>query len=400
MPIRFSYDSTVDVQRAAGEAIMNIDFTEAALLQLLDFSDRNLNKIELKSGWPNTKIEWFEDKNTDWSTTVAESVNTSDTTAITLTDASIFRVGDIVGWINAGTTAITEKMRITAISGNDISVERGYGATNGVTHSNGDTVMNLTRAVGENSTYTVEKITTPTSPYNYTQILDAAVEMSRTNLKMSRYGVDDALDMQVAKLFDNNGTEGRLAQLLHRTFYYGERVQRDGSNPGSMGGFSQYVTASSASANHVFDLAGVPLGKKDIHKVIRAIRLSGGRVTHLVHGGWGAEKLRALYEDKSLGRAPEDRVAGSVALDTIKTPHGEVKLVFDWMCPDDSYYFINADLMGWVPFDNFERSTVYAAKAGSGSPTDGQADKVIGEFTFVCAMPKSHGLITGASTTK
>lgn len=398
MPIRYSYDDTTTVIRGAGEAIFNIDFTEAPLLQLLDFSDRNLNKIELKNGWPNTKIEWFEDANTAFSTTLAENWNSSDTTGLGVTDGGIFRVGDILGVIAAGDTAIQEKVRVTAISTNDLSVERGYGSTSGTSATSGDTILNLTRAVAENSTYAVEKITTPTAPYNYTQILDAAVEMSRTNLKMSRYGIDDALDMQVAKLFDNNGTEGRLAQFLHRTFYYGERVQRDGSNPGSMGGFDTFVTTSSASTSQVFDLAGAPITKKDIHKVIRTIRLAGGKVTHIIHGGWGAEKLRALYEDKTMGRAPEDRVAGSPELDTIITPHGEVKLVFDWMCPEDRYTFINADLMGWVPFDNFERKTVYGSL--NGGPTDGQADKVIGEFTFVCAMPKSHGVITGASTTK
>jgi hypothetical protein len=403
MAIRFSYDETVTRQRAAGETIFNIDFKEAALLQLLDFSEANLNKIQLRGGWPNTKIEWFEDVNTAFSTTLAEGWNDSDLTGLGVTDGSIFRTGDILGIFPGTQTygAIAEKFIVTSVSTNDLSIRaRGYGDTSAATHASGATIINLTRAVGENASYTVEKITSPTAPYNYTQILDAAVEMTRTEMKLSRYGIDDHLDMQVAKLFDDGGTEGRLAQLLHRTFYYGERVERANTTtaPGTMGGFHAFVTTSSASTTHVQDLAGAVLTKTKIHEVLRAIRMAGGMATHLVHGGWGAEKLRMLYEDKAIGRTVEDRVVGSPEVETLKTPHGEVKLIFDWMCPEDSYYFINADKMGWVPFDNFERTTVYGSRGNS--PTDGQADKVVGEFTFVLASPKSHGVITGAAINK
>lgn len=400
MAIRYSYDDSQSGQlsRAAGEAIFNIDFKEAALLQLLDFSESNMRKISLRGGWPNTKIEWFEDTNTAWSTTLAEAWNNSDTTGLGVTDGSIFRKGDILGVYTAA-GVLAEKVLVNSVSTNDLAATRGYGDTSPTNHNSGVTIMNLTRAVAENASYTVEHITTPTAPYNYTQIIDAAVEMSRTAQRISRIGVDDYFDMQVGKLFDDGGSEGRLAQLLHRTFYYGERVARaSAAVPGSMGGFHTYVTQGTTSTDHVFDLGGNALTKAHIHRVIRAIRMAGGRVTHLVHGGWGAEKIRSLYEDKQLGRTVEDRVVGSPEVDTLKTPHGEVKLIFDWMCPEDRYYFINADKMGWIPFDNFERSTVYGSDKNN--PQDGRVDKVVGEFTFVLVNPKSHGVITGASTTK
>lgn len=395
MAIRYSMDDTLTVQRAAGETIFNIDFKDAPLLQLLDFSEANLAKVAVKSGWPNTKLEWFHDVNTPFSTTLAEAWNGVDTTGLGVTNGALFRTGDILGVYTAA-GVLAEQVIVTSVSTNDLVVTRGYGATSGTAHDSGVAIVLLTRAVVENASYTTENITTPTSLYNYTQIIDAAVEMSRTEQKMSRYGIDNHMDMQVAKLFDNNGTEGRLAQLLHRTFYYGERVERASSTePGSMGGFKTFVTAATTSADHVFDKAGKALTKSDIHRVLRAIRLAGGKATHLVHGGWGAEKIRSLYDDKAIGRDIESRVQGTPEVETIMTPHGKVTLLFDWMCPEDEYSFINADLMGWVPFDNFERKTVYENKG----PKDGTVEKVVGEFTFVCATPKSHGRITGASTT-
>lgn len=402
MTTRLSYTDTTTNIRAVGDMIYNIDFQEAALLQLLGFSEANLRKFAVKQGWPSTKIEWLEDVNAPFTTKLAEEGFDASETDLTVTNntGQYFRKGDILG-IYSGTTptgTIAEKVLVTAVNGDTLTVVRGYGDTSGAAHSNGVAIRLLTRANEENSIYTTEYITTPTAPYNYTQIIDAAVEMSETEAMMSRYGIDDHMDMQIAKLFDNGGAEGRLAQLLHQTFYYGERVQRSAAAGayGSMGGFNTFVTSTTASPDHVFDLGGAALQRSDIHKVIRAIRNSNGKVTHLVTGAWGIEKIRAMYED-SIRTTQEQRVMGSPAVDEIVTPHGSVRVIYDWMCPESEYYFINADKCGWIPFREFTRKTVYGGSENN--PYDGRIEKVVGEYTFALANPKSFGRIYGASTT-
>lgn len=401
MAVRESYTDTTTNVRAVGDAIYNIDFQEAALLQLLGFTAKNLSKFAVKQGWPSTKIEWLEDANVPFTTLLAESGFDNSETDMTVTTGTgkYFRKGDILGIYASGTTSgtIGEKVLVTDVTGDVLTIVRGYGSTSGASAAIGTGIRLLTRAMPENHIYTTEHMTTPTAPYNYTQILDAAVEMSRTEMRMMRYGIDDHMDMQVAKLFNDGGQEGRLAQLLHQTFYYGERVQRDANNYGSMGGFDAFVDASTASANHVFTKSDAAITKADIHKVIRAVRSSNGRVTHLITGAWGIEKIRALYED-SIRTTQEQRVMGSPAVDEIVTPHGSVRVIYDWMCPEDRYYFINADKMGWIPFDEFRRKVVYNGEENS--PYDGRVEKVVGEYTFGLANPKSHGLIYGASTTK
>lgn len=401
MAVRESYTDAVTNIRAVGDAIYNIDFQEAALLQLLGFSSKNISKFAVKQGWPSTKIEWLEDVNVPFTTLLAESGFDNSETDMTVTTGTgkYFRKGDILGVYPTGTTtgAFQEKVLVTAVSGDDLTIVRGYGDTSGTAALTGTGVRLITRAMPENSVYTTEHMTTPTAPYNYTQILDAAVEMSETEAMMQRYGINDHMDFQIAKLFDNGGAEGRLAQLLHQTFYYGERVQRDGSNYGSMGGFDVFVTTSTASTSHVFTLSDAAIQKKDIHKVIRAVRNANGKVTHLVTGAWGIEKIRSLYED-SVRTTQEQRVMGSPAVDEIVTPHGSVRVIYDWMCPEDRYYFINADRCGWIPFRDFKRKTVYGGEENN--PYDGRIEKVVGEYTFGLANPKSFGLIYGASTTK
>jgi hypothetical protein len=403
MATRVSYTDTTTNERAIGDTIYNIDFQEAALLQLLGFSSKNLSKFNVKSGWPSTKLEWLEDVNVPFTTLLAESGFDASEEDMTVTTGTgqYFRKGDIIGVYPTGTTTgvFQEKVLVTSVSGDVLAIVRGYGDTSGTAALTGTGLRLITRANEENSIYTTEHMTTPTAPYNHTQILDAAVEMSETEALMSRYGIDDHMDMQIGKLFDNGGSEGRLAQLLHQTFYFGERVVRASTAGayGSMGGFNLFVTAATASADHVFTKSTAAITRADIHKVIRAVRSANGKVTHLITGAWGIEKIRDMYSG-TIRTTQEQRVMGSPEVEEIVTPHGSVRVIFDWMCPESEYYFINADKCGWIPFREFSRKTVYGGVENN--PYDGRIEKVIGEYTFALANPKSFGRIYGASTTE
>jgi hypothetical protein len=404
MATRVSYtDTTTDIP-AVSDAIYNIDFNEAGLLQLLGFSSKNLSKFAVKAGWPSTTLTWLEDINVPKSTTLNDGAFDSSQTdlAVAANTGQYFRKGDILGiYANAaGTGAIAEKFLVTAQASDTLTIVRGYGDTTGAAHDTGSFIRLLTRANEENSLYTTEHITTPTSVSNQTQILDAAVEMSETEVLMSRYGITDHMDMQVGKLFDNNGSEGRLAQLLHETFYYGEKVARAAPPVyGSMGGFNTFVTTSTASSSHVVDLGGAAFQRDDIFGIMRAIRNSGSgaRVTHLVMNSWALEKISLWEENKVRITAKEQRVVNQPEVQEIITPHGSVRLVYDWMCPQDEMYFINADKCGWVPYREFKRKTIYGGNQNN--PYDGHIEQVIGEYTFGLTNPKSFGRLHDFSIT-
>jgi hypothetical protein len=403
MAVRLSYtDTTTDIP-AVSDAIYNIDFQEAGLLQLLGFKSNNLKKFAVRTGWPSTTLTWLEDVNVPKTTLLAESGFDASETDLTVTTGTgvYFRKGDILGiYANAGGTgAIAEKFLVTAVSGDVATIVRGYGDTTGAAHSEGVMIRLLTRANEENSIYTTEHITTPTAVSNYTQILDAAVEMSETEAEMSRYGISDHMNMQIAKLFDNNGSEGRLAQLLHETFYYGEKVARSTSPVyGSMGGFNTFVTTSTASTSHVVDLNGVAFQRDDVYGIMRAVRNSGAgaKVTHAICNSWALEKMSLWFED-TITRVQETRVLGNPEVQEILTPHGSLRLVYDWMCPQDEIYFINADRCGWVPYRDFKRKTIYGGTENN--PYDGRIEQVIGEYTFGLTNPKSFGRLHDFSTT-
>lgn len=381
----YSFTDTGNNIRTIADVINMIDWQEAPLLRIFGFSQKNVTgKFKIRD-WPSTKPELLEDTMPGFTTTLDGAHNNSTTTIdVAAGTGQYFRTGDLIG-IYGSDGQIAEKLLVDSVTTDALTVTgRGYGSTSAASHDTGRTVEILTRIMPEGADYTTGYTTATTQPYNYTQIISEAVKASKTGQKISKYGIDDYMDYHVSKLFADGGQAGRLAQFLQKTFYYGERVQRDGNNDGSMGGFRTFVTT------HVDNLSGAALQRSHIHKKIRDIRQAGGRVTHLVTGAWGVEKITSMYED--LITTTRDETIGGSEIMTVKTPHGQVKLVYDWMCPQDHYFFCNADKIGWIPLRDFERGKI--AEQGDYFVTD-----VVGEYSFLVSNEKSHGLIYGASTT-
>lgn len=385
---RVSYTDTTNTKRSIGDTIYMIDWTKAPLLHLLKFDNSNVKKFKLVN-WPNTKAELLHDTmRVEGSTMSDGSGIDSTTTTIGVTTGDLFRKGDMVAIhaSSAATSAVAETVMVTAVSSNNLTVIRAWDGdfTTGSAHSDGVYMSIITRAMPEANDFTTGYTTTTSAVYNYTQILSEAVKVSKTRLAISNYGVDDEMDYQVSKLFADGGSAGDLAKKLARTFYRGQRVQRTSTNYGSMGGFKTFVTTN------VTNLSSAAIVRADIHKKIRDVRTAGGEVTHLLTGAWGMEKITAMYEDSI--RTTRDETIGGAEIQVVRTPHGEVRLVYDWMCPESEYYFFNIDKLGWLPLRPFDVGEI--KEQGDYMVTD-----VVGEYTFLLCDEKSHGYIYGASIT-
>jgi hypothetical protein len=90
-------------------------------------------------------------------------------------------------------------------------------------------------------------------------------------------------------------------------------------------------------------------------------------------------------------RTTRDETRGGSEITMVKTPHGEVEVVYDWSCPAGYMYFVNQEKCGWLPVRAFEAGKI--AEQGDYFLTD-----VVGEYTFGLANEESHGLIYGFST--
>ena len=367
------------IPRAVSDVVFMIDWMEAPLLRLLGFGNENTRKFNLLN-WPSTKAEIIEDTMSPFASALAESGfdDTEVDLTVTTTHGVYFRQGDII-------RLESEQMLVTAVTGDVLTVVRGHGGTTAAAHADTTAIALLTRAMPEGSAPVTGHTTTTTSPYNYSQIISEAVTVTRTAQAINMYGVDDIMNYSVAKLFADGGRAGRLAQFLQRTFYYGKRVIRAASPAyGFMGGFDTFVTTN------VTPLAGAPLQRSNIHKSIRDVMDAGGKVTHLVTGSWGIEKITAMYE--GMITMTQDQQRGGSKITTIMTPHGQVEVVFDWMCPAGYAYLLNKDKVGWIPLRPFTTSKIM--DEGDYFTTD-----VVGEFTFMVSNERSHAIISGFSTT-
>ena len=373
---RTSYTDSNTNARGIADAVYMIDWTEAPLLNIFGFSSKNVSKFDLVN-FPSTKVEWIEDTMSPYTTTIAEALDDSETGVDVATDTgAYFRQGDIV-------SVDSEYMLVTSVSSDTLTVTRGYGSTTAAAHDTASTITLLTRAMPEGADATTGHTTTTSVPYNYSQIISEAAKATKTAIAIKKYGIDDELDYQVGKLFANNGQAGKLAQFLQRSFYYGKRVLRSASAYGSMGGFQTFVTTN------VTNLSSASLQKSDIHTKIRQIRDAGGMCTHVITGSWGIEKITGMYEGLIRMTSDEDR--GGSEIRKVLTPHGEVEVVYDWMCPAGYMYFVNRDKIGWLPVRDFAMGKI--AEQGDYFLTD-----VVGEYTLALANEESHGLIYGFST--
>lgn len=373
---RTSYTDTTPQKRAVTDLIYMIDWTKAPLLRLLGFDEGNVRKFKIVN-WPSTKVEWLEDSMSPYTDQLAEALDNSET-GVDVDNGAYFRQGDII-------SVDSEYMLVTSVSTDTLTVTRGYGGTTAASHDDDSPVTLLTRAMPEGADFTTGHSTTKSAPYNYTQIISEAAKVTRTQQRMSQYAIKDEMAYQVAKLFNNNGDAGKLPQLLQRTFYYGKRVQRSGSAYGSMGGFESFVTTN------VTNLANAAVKRDDIHTKIRQIRDAGGNCDLLVTSSWGIEKINAMYD--GLIRTTQDEKRGGSAITMLKTPHGEVELVYDWMCPAGRMYFVNSAKCGWIPFDAFKANEI--ERQG-----DFYVRDVVGEYSFVVANEESHGYIYGINESK
>ena len=374
---RTSLSDTNLIPRSIGDTINMIDWQNAPLLQLLGTNAESKFKL---LNWPSTKAEIIEDTMSPFTDALAEADDGAAEGELDVTSGHgiYFRQGDIL-LIGA------EKLLVTAVSTDTLSVVRGIGDTSGTAHNTLEPITIIGRAMPEGADPTFGHTTTTTSPYNYSQIISEAVKITKTEAAIAHYGVQDAMDYQVAKLFKNGGRMGKLAQLLQKSFYYGERVIRAAAPAyGFMGGFPVFVTTN------VTALSSAPLQKSDIHTKMRAIVDAGGECDLLVTGSWGMEKIAAMYESTISTQRTERTGGGEIT--TIVTPMGKVEVVFDWMCPAGYAYFINTSKCGWLTVRPFTSSEI--RDEGDYYVTD-----VVGEFSFMVANEKSHGIISGFSTT-
>lgn len=329
--------------------------------------------------WPSWKVIWLQDTLVPMETTT-DANWTDDWTTLPLTATTMFKTGDILEVYGAvAGTYEYNYVRVSAVNaGVSVTVDPDYDGANpsgAVTSGATVKIVGSARTEGADADYE-RSFTDVTEDYNYTQIFQDDMKITRSADKVSQYGKSTEWDYQAAKKLPE------LMRQMERTFYRGVRFQAGTIR--SMGGLDHFLSTN------VTDLAGAALTRKDIYDLMQDCWDNGGNPSLMICNAWVKRKISDMFE--GYVRTTRDESTGGVVIDTIATEFGELDILMDRWCPSDQLYVVEAKYIGFIPYDAFFWEKL--AKTG-----DAEKGQVVGEYTLVVKNEKAHGMLTSISTT-
>jgi len=325
--------------------------------------------------------EWLEDSYNDRTDTVATGMaSDSTTTTCTISTAALFQPGDV--WLFG-----SEQVWVSAISGSVITMTRAFGSTTGATHANASACTRISRARIEGDDADDSPGTEIASNYNYTQIFQRTVNVSRTKEKVAEYGVASWTDYLIDKAMKE------LMMDLSRVPYYGKRYVGTSSIASYAGGLRTFITNNITYATSTAATGGTAsaLTRDHIDDTLQNIFDDGGNPNLIITGAHAQRKINDMYEGFVMTERSEQ--LGGVIITKLQNPitGGVLDVVVDRFCPTNELWLLTTDHIAYYPFDPF----FYEELAKTGDAVKGE---VVGEYGFVCTSDKFHGLVAEFST--
>ncbi len=365
-----TYSDTTPQIRVITDYISLLDPSDAPFIELIGGLDGAASKFQFKN--QGKVVEWLEDTLTPLSGTCAQQSLTTATTVVTITvdDGDVFQPGHII-------LVGTEKMWVSAVSGDVITVTRGFANSTAATQASNAayTVIGMARLEGDDSDGI--GYTDITSNSNYTQIFHKEIKVTGSEMVIDNYGFSDPYQYQAAKSIPE------MMRLIERTLQYGVRDAGSTTTPRMMGGYQTFIT------DNLADGSSLTVGK--IEDALELAYNDGGG------GEFGAvvnpatyQKIKGLYDSSLYIRyAPEQNRFGTL-VDKIVTPFGNVSFTIDRWQISTLIPMLRLENIGMLTLRPWQVEDL--AKTG-----DARKSELIGEFTLCVRQDKSHALLTAVS---
>jgi hypothetical protein len=282
----------------------------------LAFFVRKLNKQKTT----DPEFRWFEKTSPSRFDAVNHSSGyTATATSIVVDDGTKFRAGMVIQNVSTG-----EQMRVTGVSGNTLTVVRGWGTTAAAAIANNAVIVILGNANEEGANVPTALTTTTTKKANYTQIFREPFEVTGTENSTEIYaGPNDLAQLRREHL------QLHLKDI-ERAFFFGEpKEDTSGSQPIRATGGLRYwlstnVQTSSTLTNALFE------------QWIRNVYAKGGDkkmgfVSPLIASAinsWALGKLQMFPKDKTYG----------IAVTNYLSIHGELNFVVEKLFAENTTY--------------------------------------------------------------
>lgn len=365
-----TYDDTTPQKRVITDVISLIDPSDAPMVEALGGLDGSEGKFRFVNG-DSTKVEWLEDTLAPLAGTLSTSC-TSNTTAISVVDASVFQEGHIllIGseqvWVSS-----------VAIATNLLTITRAFQGTAATHQSNSDiTTIGMARLEGDDSDDIA--FTDRTVGSNNTQIYHQEIKVNRSQNQIAQYGIAEEFDYQAMKAVPN------LIRLIERdAFYSTASAAGSKTTARAMGGFGAFVSDNKVD--------GSSITQAKVENAVKAAYEDGGS------GPWLAfcspsnlQSIKNIYDSSNFLRIDRSESTMGMVIERVLTPFGNIDLVLDRWAKDSEIYLIDPKHAGYRTFYPFTQEPL--AKDG-----DYQKGEVVGEFTLCVRQDKAHAVLTNVS---
>lgn len=336
-----------------------------------------------RQAYDGYKMSWLDMRvDATSSTTTAQALAAATTIAVA--DGTKFRAG-----MTASPAGSDEVVLITAVSGNNLTVVRGFGGTTAADISSGAVLTIDSVGREENSTAQNDGIFQPDPLENYFQTMDTAVEFSRRALATLQFGNTNDLTFQLSERIK------QLTTQLDRALVRGRKATATvGANTVTYTGGLRYFLDQAGAIKT--DNSAAALTLDAINAMNAEIVARGGTANTIAVGIKQARKLSALvsanYNSQRLADWSAD--AGSVLTLPSDLPLvGNVnRIVIDTNLNDSELVIFDAGMISVVPMATGNAGaagnwrTVDATQPGQ----DGQRTRIIGDFAMEIRQSKTH----------
>ena len=336
-----------------------------------------------RQAYDGYKMSWLDMRvDATSSTTTAQALAAATTIAVA--DGTKFRAG-----MTASPAGSDEVVLITAVSGNNLTVVRGFGSTTAADIASGAVLTIDSVGREENSTAQNDGIFQPDPLENYFQTMDTAVEFSRRALATLQFGNTNDLTFQLSERIK------QLATQLDRALVRGRKATATvGANTVTYTGGLRYFLDQAGAIKTNNSAAELTLDA--INALNAEIVTRGGSANTIAVGIKQARKLHALvsanYNSQRLADWNAD--AGSVLTLPSDLPLvGSVnRIVIDTNLNDAELVIFDSGMISVVPMASGNAAaggnwrTVDATLPGQ----DGQRTRIIGDFAMEIRQSKTH----------
>lgn len=330
----------------------------------------------------NPKFSWLEDDlGARWDAINNAAGYANNITSIVVDNGDYFSVDDQVKVPRTG-----EVMLVTAISGNTLTVVRGWGTTAAAALVDNDPLLILGSAMTEGSGTRTIKSTLETEVYNYCQIFKTPFGVTNTQNATKMYGGSDLSYQQMKK-----GVEHKVD--MARAFYWGERkMDTTGAKPKrGTGGLFSFLTANNYDAggqltqsefdNNISEVV-FKYGSKE------KLLLASPRLLSVING-WMMGKVQMSMSDKTFGLGVLPYV----------TPHGKFNIVPEPLFEGTVYggfgVALDVENIRYRPLKGRDTKLETNIQAND---ADERVDQYITEAGLEVRLPKTHAVITGVTS--